>query len=241
MLDFLLNSYTKILKINYKENSFEEIKVASNEKVNYSGLDKWFITFANNSIDERDRYRFLTQINSRHIEEMLVDEEMNKFYIVYRRKTCFDKAAWHIMTIYKIDNETAYLTVQEIQGILNSIQLADEASWKILPIEKSEEVYNLKHFSTLGALAIEVDTEIAADAIPYYLFNRRIYSYGKYYILFVSGATYDKFYSEITKYYRIMDGLDGVIGHYWTDDEEMSLEEIADLAIKNLNFNKEKN
>ena len=80
-------AFEKVIKINLKEGTFEKIENGKQNPVEYSGIDQWFIKFANDStLCPYDKKRFLRFANVENFKALLADENTTDAGIVYQRK-----------------------------------------------------------------------------------------------------------------------------------------------------------
>lgn len=86
-------AFEKVIKINLKEGTFEEIENGKQHPVEYSGIDQWFIKFANDStLCPYDKKRFCVllmqkilkhfqQTKIQQTQELYISEKLMTFII----------------------------------------------------------------------------------------------------------------------------------------------------------------
>lgn len=236
------SAFEKVIKINLKDETFEEIKEGKQHAIEYSGIDQWFIKFSNGTtLCPCDRSRFLEFANIENFKTILADENTTDAGICYQRKIN-GEYHWAMMRIYRIDEENILLTVKDIDQCWLPIEAQENRGQfksKEILIKKLQSIAD-KEVAT-GAVILEYDSSEAVEMAEVfrYAFNPdNIYQYDVSHIIVVfEDIRHDIFRGRLSQVYTDFIGYDVEIGAVW----RRKIEDYADFMSAlsyNLQINK---
>ena len=243
--DIFYKAFEKVIKINLKEGTFEEIENNKQHLVEYSGIDQWFIKFANDStLCPYDKKRFLSFANIENFKTILADENTTDAGIVYQRK--IDGVYhWVMMRIFKINNEEILLTVKDVNQCWLSIEEQQNRGafrTKEILIKDLQHIADRK--THLGAVIFEYlpkDAGEMADVFTFYFDVNQLYQYDStHIILLLEEIQHDTFRSKLSQIYNNLQAYNVEIGSNWQKEVGNYVDYMSTLSY-NLQINKPRN
>lgn len=242
-LTALAQGYEKVLRLNLETETFEVIKINEKEKVNYTGINQWFIKFANSEkMCLNDKMRFLKFVDLRAIKERLKTE--NDINLIYQRQIN-GIYHWRLMTIYKsIHENEAILTIRDLQDQWLSISdQVNRGKYKTVGDLNQVIIDSKLHNKELGLAIFEYKFETPEEAktiFNYFFEIDNIYEYNENHIIVsYQDMDHSEFMCEISKIYKEFSAYDITIGATWSDKFKDYSGAISEL-LRHLEINREK-
>lgn len=235
-------AFEKVIKINLKEGTFEEIENDKQHPVEYSGIDQWFIKFANDpTLCPYDKKRFLRFANVENFKKLLADDNTTDVGIVYQRKID-DVYHWAMMRIFKINDEEILLTVKDVNQCWLSIEeQQNRGAFRTKEILIKDLQRIADHRTPLGAVIFEYlpkDAGEMADVFTFYFDVNQLYQYDStHIILLLEEIRHDIFRSKLSQIYNDLRAYDVEIGSNWQKEVDDYADYMSALSY-NLQINK---
>ena len=241
LLASLTSTYEKVLLVNLKDGTFQEIVVNEDEQVAYKGLDQWLFKFANsNNMCTHDKVRFLKFANIENFKRILTCQPHDN--IVYQRKIDGDYH-WCALTIYAIEHsDKALLTVQDLQQYQAVIdEQKNRGGFKDRSALQDYALKNIANPESIGMIIFEyplVEATDMAEIFNYYYDINNIYQYDSTHVIVVfPNISTEAFTGRLSQAYKEFLVYNAEIGSVWRSAGWDYTEVMSSLSL-NLQINK---
>lgn len=232
---FLLDTYSKVLKINLVTEEFEVIKLPKEEKVLDRAITNWCMKYAGTHVHPLDIPYFLHFVDiyavKRHFKK-----ENSPLNCYYRRLTAANSYKWVCAEFYKSKD---YKTTNEVILVIKEINdkvLEDsfaEARSKVAKAEQLEAAIN--HFrrdfgASLGVILLKTDSIDVLNRCRIICNAMRCYT-GEdgQYVIFISDMNSEDFIHLLkTLHNSFNEGGNYTIASAWSDDEDEGVDYLLD-------------
>lgn len=236
----LFNAFEKIIKINFVSGTFQEVEEGRKTPIDYTGVDQWFIEFANSSkMCAYDKTRFLKFANIENFKRVL--SKSHDAGIVYQRKID-DDYHWAMMRVYKINETEALLTVKDIQQCWLSVEEQEnrgEFKTREMLIKDLQKLADI--VVSIGMVIFEYASKDAiemAEVFAYYFDVNKVYQYdGNHVIVIFEDVRHDRFRGRLSQIYNDCSAYNVSIGSVWRPRVDDYAELMGALSF-NLQINK---
>lgn len=239
ILETIYNNYNKILLINCENDTFEEIKVSKNERVSYSGLNQWFIEFANSQIHPQDRNRFLEFANTISILKNIYNKK--SISIIYEKREENNNYHWARMEILKTAKYGSFVLF--VEDINDEVPLMEQQKYRHQ--HETRDAIN-DYLNTLqlygvpvGIILVEHNPidKIQIEQIFEYHRNKVFEYDDSHLVIILNGLSSENFYNKLANIYNELKQYSVNIGSAWREELEYN-QELINSAIMNLSNNR---